>query len=366
MVSSLKIALVVKGLGLGGAEKHVVDLAIALKHKGWDVSVLYFVRAQGELVSSLLKEGVECICLDDGIWWLSAIPNSMKFLRESKVEIVHAHLPVPAIVFRFLKLIYKFRLIYTEHNVIDRLHPVTKFVHKCSRFLDDSSVSCSKAVADSLPWRSLVVDNGIDVPEELQTTRGSGVLRRGLSIAKDSIVFICVANLWPKKNHKLLISAFDQAFKEMPGSNVDLVLVGQDGSERNSLETFAKSQAMRHRIHFYGAYPNASELLPEADVFCLSSLYEGLPLALLESMAVGLPAVVTDVGGMGSAVVDGETGFVVASGDLSGYVGALRNIFQHSELRKAMGVKAHGVALERYSQVRMVDSLIGEYLPAEG
>ncbi|WP_417522233.1 glycosyltransferase family 4 protein [Marinobacter sp.] len=355
-----------KGLGLGGAEKHVVDLAIALKRKGWDVSVLYFIRSQGELASSLLKEDVDCVCLDDGIWWMSVFPNSMKFLRESNVKIVHAHLPVPAIVFRLLKLIYKFRLIYTEHNVIDRLHPATKFVHKCSRFLDDSSVSCSKAVADSLPWKSMVVDNGIDVPEELGVTHGSGLLRRTLNIAKDSCVFICVANLWPKKNHKLLISAFEEAFKELPDSNVDLILVGQDGSERSTLETFAKSKAMGHRIHFFGAYPNASELLPEADVFCLSSLYEGLPLALLESMAVGLPAVVTDVGGMGSAVIDGETGVVVASEDLCGYAGALRDIFQDSKLRKTMGVKAHGVALERYSQARMVDSLIDEYLPAEG
>ncbi|MFV8570536.1 glycosyltransferase family 4 protein [Marinobacter sp. SBS5] len=362
----MNIILVVKGLGLGGAEKHVVDLAIALKKRGCDVSVLYFIRSQSELVGDLTKHDVECLCLDGGVWWLSVIPNAIKFLINKKPTVVHAHLPVPAVIFRLLKLVFRYRLIYTEHNVIDRLHPITKAAHKASRFLDDSAVSCSKAVADSLPWNSVVVDNGISVPESLEKKPITNLLRSRLSIEKDSVLFVCIANLWPKKNHKLLIGAFDNAFRNLENANVDLVLVGQDGTERESLEQFAKTLDMSSRVHFMGPYPNASELLPDADVFCLSSFYEGLPIALLESMAVGLPAIVTDVGGMGSAVVDGESGFVVSSADSSGYEKALQKLFLDPALRASMGAKAHSLAVAKYSQNRMVESLIGEYLPAEG
>lgn len=360
-MNKCRILIVIKGLGLGGAERHVVDVAINLAKHGHDVSVCYVLPKKTALVPELETEGISVDCIGTRPWWFSALPKFFGLTVRKKPDIVHAHLPVPAIIARLCKPFFRYTLAFTEHNMLDRLHPTTRLVHRLTQFLDDVSISCSQAVAGSLPWSSEVIDNGIAVPSAPSIPLRMGPLRSRLGINETSVVFICVANLWAKKNHRLLIESFDKAFQDVEKGSVDLVLVGQDGTERVRLEHYANTLITRNSIHFYGGHPLASSLLVEADVFCLSSDFEGLPIALLESMAAGIPSVATKVGGVPSVVIDGESGCLIDAGDKVNYALFLRFLFDNPEIRTRMGQTAFSLVRRNFSLDSMMAKTIAAY-----
>lgn len=351
----------VKGLGLGGAERHVVDIAIALAQAGHSVSVCYLLPNKNALVSELNDAGVAVECIGGRVWWIDVVPKFLRAVFHDKPDIVHAHLPVPAIIARLCKPFFRYSLVFTEHNMLDRLHGLTRTAHRFTHALDDVSISCSRAVAQSLPWPSEVIDNGIAVPAYSPKPLKRGPLRSKLGISEESVLFISVANLWAKKNHRLLIDAFNEAFKDEGEGAANLVLVGQDGTERERLERHVDRLTTKKNIHFFGGHPNASSLLPEADVFCLSSDFEGLPIALLESMAAGIPSVTTKVGGIPSAVIDYQTGCLVDPRDQENYALALRYLFENPSVRRGMGEAAFNLVRKNFSLESMMIKTIKAY-----
>jgi glycosyltransferase involved in cell wall biosynthesis len=354
----MKIHLVIKGLGLGGAERHVVDCAKAFVCRGHDVTVSYLLPHKDALVEELRTKGISVTSLGGRrISMLSSFWRFIRLMYELKPDVVHAHLPVAGILARIAKPCLGFRLVFTEHNVYERLHPVTRSFHRATRFLDDFSISCSRPVAESLPWQSKVIDNGIAVLPQDVVHQNPG-LRERFKIPTDAVVYISVANLLKKKNHILLIEAFGAALSGE--NNAHLVLVGQDGTERSFLESRCSKLGIKQTVHFAGPIPNASALLSDADVFCLSSTFEGLPIALLESMSAGLPAVVTNVGGMPDAVVNGMTGFVVNL-HVESFGKALRVMYESQNLRRKMGEEARRRVASVYSMDAMVDKILSTY-----
>ncbi|MAA75694.1 MAG: glycosyltransferase [Salinisphaeraceae bacterium] len=358
----MRLLYFIKGLGLGGAERHVVECAKALAAQGHDIRVAYVLDYKDALVPELDADGVQVSCIGGGrLWPLRMLVGYFNICRRFRPEVVHSHLPVPGIVSRVFKKLFGYRLVFTEHNVFDRLHPLTRRAHAATRWLDDAAVSCSKAVAQSLPWSSKVIDNGITVLAEQAKSDDARALRGTLGIADDALVFMCIANLLPKKNHALLIAAFDRALKQSAEADWHVVLVGQDATERARLEQLCREQGVEGRVHFYGAHPRASELLPSADVFCLPSIQEGLPISLLEAMSAGLPCLVTDVGGMPDVIEQGVSGLVVASGDEDGYADAVLRMGRHPALRQQMGRAALARVKANYSQEAMLEALLAIY-----
>ena len=109
-------------------------------------------------------------------------------------------------------------------------------------------------------------------------------------------------------------------------------------------------------VRVLGERPDASDLIRAADVVCLASAFEGLPMAVLEAMACGRPVVATAVGGVPDAVVDGQTGWLVPPGDEDALVDALVAAASAPAERRARGEAARQRYAERYSLERMVDA----------
>lgn len=351
----MKLLLLIKGLGLGGAEQHVLQIATAMRHRGHDVRVAYLLPHKGELAAALHAGGIETVCWGQGHgpWWRSAWRQAWADLNSFRPDTVHAHLPVTGMLARLFKPLLGYRLVYTEHITYPLLHPLTRLAHRASWALDDAAVSCSQGVADSLPRRSVVVDNGIDAVAPPVAVPG---MRAALGLPADAKVLLCVANFRPQKNHPLLLRAFNHAVQAGVLEDWHLVLVGQDATERPGCEKLASSLASRQQIHFAGKRTEAASWMSEANAFVLSSDEEGLPLALLEAMRAGLPAVVTAVGGM-PQVVTPETGFVVPRGDEAALANALQRIASDHPLRQQMGTAARERFLQHYTQDAMLDQL---------
>ncbi|HEX4805839.1 MAG TPA: glycosyltransferase [Conexibacter sp.] len=146
---------------------------------------------------------------------------------------------------------------------------------------------------------------------------------------------------------------YDALVRALPAlPEATLVLVG-DGPERGALEALAAELGVAERLLVTGWTADARRWLPTFDAFALPSLWEGMPLVILEAMHAGLPVVASDVGSVAEAVADGETGFVVAPGDEAALRERLGRLLRDPALRARMGARARAVAAERFTAAAM-------------
>lgn len=186
-------------------------------------------------------------------------------------------------------------------------------------------------------WRSrireVVIPNGIALPPP--TTAGSrAAARAALGLGEDDLVVGIVARLAPVKAHEVLLEAVAKLAPHHP--RLRLVCVG--GGEREAaLAALAEELGVTDRVLFAGMRRDVAELVPAFDVACLTSRFECAPLSVIESMAAGLPVVVSDVGAVRDMVADGVEGLVFPPGDASALAAHLDRLAGDAALRERMG-----------------------------
>ena len=179
-------------------------------------------------------------------------------------------------------------------------------------------------------------------------------LKTMLNRGTDWPIVLSVARLDAQKGHTYLLAAICNV------PNALFVLVG-DGSERASLEAQAARLGIGDRVIFLGYRDDVAELLANCDLLVLPSLYEGLPLSVLEAMAAGKPVVATSVGGTPEAVLDGETGFLVPSRDPTALVRAIQRLLTDACLRRKMGMAGRRRVQRNFSPTQMVAGVTQMY-----
>ena len=150
---------------------------------------------------------------------------------------------------------------------------------------------------------------------------------------------VTVGRLEPQKNQKLLINAFSELAKKFP--DYTLVIYGE-GSLRKKLEKYIESKGLKDRVFLPGAKNNIQEYIKDASLFVLSSDYEGIPNALIEAMAIGLPCVSTDCspGGARELITNGENGVIVECRNSNELATAMARLLTDRESAKRMGTNA--------------------------
>jgi glycosyltransferase involved in cell wall biosynthesis len=175
-----------------------------------------------------------------------------------------------------------------------------------------------------------VVQNGIDEPSP---TRSRAAIRMMLDIDDDNDMVITVARFTPQKNYPLLLAAARLVCERMPSAR--FVWVG-DGPERAAIEERATAAGPQASITLLGERDDVPDLLMAADLFVLPSLFEGLPLVLLEAMALGLPVVATRIGGTREAIGD-DYPWLVAANDTDALAGAIVHALSNPQERTRVG-----------------------------
>lgn len=197
------------------------------------------------------------------------------------------------------------------------------------------------------PWsrtREVVISNGV-VPRARITGAERAEARARLGLAADDLVVGIVARLSAQKAHHVLFEAFAELSRAHPGAR--LVVVG-GGDREAELKSLATRLGIDSRVVFTGVRRDVPELLPAFDVSCLSSVHEGVPMAVIESMAAGIPMVVTDCGALRDLVLDGRQGFVVPVGDVSALAARLIALADDPGLRERMGAAGYARVQERF------------------
>lgn len=198
----------------------------------------------------------------------------------------------------------------------------------------------------------LSIKNGIDFKifdKDLQYTD----LRQQLGISEEDIVVSNVAVLNERKGQKHIIEAVAKLREKYP---IKLVIAG-DGPARESLENETRIQKVDDLVYFLGSRSDVNCVLANSDVFVLSSYHEGLPNSLMEAMAMGLPCVATDVGGVRQLIEDGRNGIIIKPKSSSDISAAIACLAENPKLRKMMGNNAYLTMRDNFAQEKVVEEL---------
>ncbi|WP_436796309.1 glycosyltransferase [Actinospongicola halichondriae] len=340
----IKVLWLTKGLGPGGAERLLLSFASLADHERFEFHAAYLLPWKDHLVAELESAGVHVHCLDsskayDPRW----TARLRRFVREHEIDVVHNHSPLVAtqarLALRALPQAHRPALVGTEHNMWSSHNRLTRGANRATIRLEDHTFAVSDQVRESMSSSArartevLIHGVGVDAIAERRSERDEARARLGLG---DELVVVTVANLRANKDYPTMLRAARRLVDD--GLDVRFLSVGQ-GPLEGELAALRDALELGDRFRFLGYQADPIGVLAAGDVFCLSSKYEGLPIALLEAMAMGLPSVVTDVGGVSQVITDRVDGLLVASGDVDHLARGLSALVEHGA-RQEMSQRA--------------------------
>ncbi|MCX5747752.1 MAG: glycosyltransferase [Proteobacteria bacterium] len=352
----MHVVHVVFSLDVGGQERVILDLARGLVERGHRATVISLSEG-GTLRPRFEGIPVETIASGTGLS-PSTIPRLARRLRELRPDVVHTHNRSPMIYGGpAAKLARVPRLVHTKHGRSDGGRAVMVLSRLYDHYVcvsEDTAVVARTTEHVSAKIVS-VIANGIDVRAFIPDAAARGRLRAELKIPPTACLVGTAGRLVPEKNYGLLL----EAARGVLGPDVRLVIVG-DGPERAALQA-AVDPAIVDRVHWLGIRHDIPALLSAFDLFALSSTTEGLPIAVIEAMAAGLPILCTAVGGLPGVIRHGETGLLVPPSDVDAYRAALRELAGDPDRRQALGDAARADVAVRFSLDRVMDDYLRLY-----
>jgi glycosyltransferase involved in cell wall biosynthesis len=331
----IQVVHLVLTLNIGGLERVVYDLARHAARDDLATRVLCLGEI-GALGTAFQSAGICVESLDvHGKGAARSVLAVARRLRELKPDVLHTHNAAAHIVGApAAKLSGVPVVVNTRHGK----HRVTglknRLGNRLATWLTQRMVAVSSSTAevaravDRIPDARLeIIRNGVDLD---LFPRRDGAPRRHTGKA------IHAARLdHTTKDQRTLLRAVRLVVDQEPGFMVDII---GDGPDRPALEELCDQLRLRSHVAFLGFRHDVEELLPQADLFVLSSVSEGLPMTLLEAMAAGLPVVSTDVGGISELVTRNETGLLVPSQSPEALATAILQLVRDPQLAASMGL----------------------------
>jgi glycosyltransferase involved in cell wall biosynthesis len=351
-------------LSVGGAE--VLAARLARRLRGSFRFVFACLDEIGPLGMELRAEGFPIVLLGRKAGFDWGCPLRLaRLVREQQVDVVHAHQYTPFFYAMTARLRGPRRpILFTEHGRHQPDYPRPRRMLANRLFLSrrDRVVGVGEAVRQALinnegiPGRRVgVLYNGIDVDAFAAAGAGPGLrrtVRKELDFGRGEFVLLQVARLDYLKDHATAVRTMARVVNQMPHAR--LVLVG-DGPERPAIEAQVRELNLADKVRLLGTRADVARLLHAADSFLLTSTSEGIPLTVIEAMAVGLPVVATDVGGLREVVDDGATGFLAPAKDDAALAGHILRLAADADLRRRMGLAGRERAKQNFDEPRMAE-----------
>jgi glycosyltransferase involved in cell wall biosynthesis len=301
MPDQRRLLLVSTSMARGGAEQQVVDLASALRVRQWTVAVLS-MTTPSDHQEALAAADVELVSLDmtPGRPTPAAFARYLLFVRRWRPRVIHAHMVHANLLARLGHVAsWHVPVVCTVHNEVEGprwreiAYRLTDPLASCTSAVSQAAVDRYVRVGAVPNGRIVMIPNGVDVTRRPATEGARDRIRGELALG-DDFLWVNVARLMPEKDHASLLRAFAIVRLTHPGAR--LVIAG-DGPLRSSLAALIEEAGLGDSVSLLGIRKDVSSILAAADAFVLSSLWEGLPMVLLEAAGQGLPIVSTDVGG---------------------------------------------------------------------
>lgn len=352
----MKIIHAIASFEVGGGEMLALRLASYQRSRGEDVSVCA-LSEQGPLREHFEKAGVKTIVLEKSAGFdIGSYARISLFIAKYRPQVIHTHNPQTLVYFAPVAKMMRIRVIHTKHgDAIDtpRRMALRRFAaHFVNAFVSVSEQTdvFARYHQEANPQKLYVIENGVDIHAQKPNQLGRNSLRKQLGLTPDDFVIGTVGRLEAVKNQELLIDAACSLILEEAERSTYLLIVG-DGSQRTFLEDKIKALKLDSHIKLLGYRSDITRCIAAFDTFALSSHTEGLPLALIEAMAVGRAIVSTDVGGIRLAL-NGQ-GILVSAGDKEALNKAFRRLRDEPKLADSLGEHAKKEAIKRFAFEKM-------------
>ena len=315
----MKILYLITGLGGGGAEKVVADLADQMFQRGHQVKIAYL---KGEVVVQPKNNEIELVYLglESFKQSTSAYKKYKNLLQTFKPHVVHAHMVHANIFARLSRIFLPIpKLICTAHSNNEG-GKVRMLAYRATHYLSDLTTNVSQSASDSFETLGAVpkngittIYNGIDLERFQRNEQANLEVRLALGLSDNDLMLLAVGRLHEAKDYPNLFHAIEILLKQDDEhKNIHLFVVGY-GDLRSELEHLLAEKKLSTQVHLLGRRSDIPQLMSAADLFILSSAFEGFGLVVAEAMASNTFVVATDCGGVKEVM--GNTGILVPPKD---------------------------------------------------
>jgi glycosyltransferase involved in cell wall biosynthesis len=363
----IRVLQLIKSFGRGGAEMLLAEGARLRDRDRFEYSYGYFLPWKDAMVATLAEQDlpVTCFGATNNLRILLSAPRLAAHLRRHRIDVLHCHLPIAGVVGRIAGRLAGVPVVYTEHNKQERYHGFTRALNRLTWKMQAGVIAVSQDVADSVsahihsgaPVR--VILNGVDVdrfdPDRFDPTS----VRRQLGIPPESPVVGTVAVFREQKRLEDWMEAARRLVQRVP--NLHFIVVG-DGPLRDLVTRSVEQHRLQSVVHLPGLQEDVRPYLAAIDVYMMSSIFEGLPVALLEAMSMGCVPVCTSVGGIPEVVTHGDNGFLAPPKRPEELAELAASLIEDPVRRAVMAAEARRTVEERFSMRRMVSELEAIYL----
>lgn len=342
-----KILLIIPTLGLGGAEIMVENLALTLKDRDYYVKVISLYNYQSPITIRLENANIPIIYLNKKTGFdFKIVLQLYKIFKAEKPSVVHTHLYSLPYAFIAAKSAKVNKVVHTIHSMADK--EVTKNKRKINKILYKKfgviPVAISPIVKESIieeyqiePSMVPMIFNGIDLDK---------CIEKDNYFLKDKFTILHIGSFTKPKNHEGLINSFKSVHDIY--AKTELMLIGK-GELEDEIKKQVNTLELDSCVKFMGLQADVHLYLNEADIFVLPSLWEGMPITLIEAMATGLPIVATGVGGVPDMIKSNASGLLVNT-NTKEISDAIIQLINDESLRERLGRETRKEAAKFSSQ----------------
>lgn len=353
---------------VGGGETHVYDLSTHLDTDKFEPIVLSFT--EGPMVDRLRDKGIQVYVIPTTVPFDPRITKKvLSLLKELNIDMVHAHGTRAAS--NMLQVCRKLNipLMYTVHGWsfndsqrfwVRKLRVLAEqyICNRVSKVVCVSESNRQTGIANIRGFESEVINNGISLCKFTESGKRD-VLRDSMGFGEDEVWVGFIARLTYQKDPLTLLKAFNQAWQK--NDRLRLLMVGE-GEMGERVDSFIKENSLEKYVRRMPFQSNVPELLEAIDIYTLVSRWEGLPIGLLEAMAMSKPIIASDVDGTREIIKNGENGFLVLKEEVSRFADALVNLASDQSLRIKFGLNSKKEIEEHFSLGVMVSHIERVYL----
>lgn len=366
----LRVLQFIDHLEIGGAQRLLEVFQSGATDDG-TTEVLSMGSVEDPLYQHLLQRGVAIhVEPDCRLWRLSSYLRMARAVRRIKPDVLHLHLTYATIIGAVAGWLARCPVVASIHNThtvldVGMRGKVLRLLETTAvRLFVDRVIFVGSVTSDANRHRfgsvpMVTIDNVVE-PADPRLAERRAELRASLEAGPDDVVVLSTGRLHPTKNIGNLLRAFVTVHRRYPRTRLWICGAGPLAGE---LADQADALCLGDGVRFLGGRDDVAALLQAADIFALSSDVEGLPLALLEAMAAGLPVVVTAVGSV-PAYVDGGAGLIVPPRQVDDLTAALLTMVGDAALRQRTGEAARNRARAFTDVVQWRKALEAEYTKA--
>ncbi|MHB8667467.1 MAG: glycosyltransferase family 4 protein [Burkholderiales bacterium] len=342
--------------GWGGQEIRVLEEAVGMLERGHRVSLL--CPREAPIYAEAARRGVPAAAMPIARKGLRGIAAMRAWLAHNRSDVLNSHSSTDSwlAALALLRLSPRPALVRTRHiSAAIPGNPATRWLYQSAtrRIVTTGERLREQLIRDNRfrPESIVSVPTGIDLARYAPADKAQAKLRLGLDPAQPCIGIVATLRSW--KGHRYLV----EAYAGLARTGARLLIVG-DGPGRDNLREQVARLGLSERVLMPGNQEDVTPWLQALDVFALPSYAnEGVPQALMQAMAVGLPVISTPVGSIGELLRHEETGLMVPPQDVDALRAAIERLLADTELAQRLGGEARVWVLSRCSRERMLDRM---------